>query len=331
MTGETYGAVKAETWSPVPRLSVPVVDPGLDCEKLRDAYDAAVAHVAAMEERKAAAERVAIKAQALRVRADKADALRADLARIDSARSEEIEAHKLDARNSIAALRAELDSAIARLAEIEARKLAADQAAKLIQSLKDQAAGVEKLRADLSKAEAAYRPKQTPLGDCPECGAALAQENGTLVVATDEPPAIESVEDIDALRQALRDAESAKAALDEIGEPGKQAAPADEEIDSARESVAELRRKMTLAEDDYRAASEEAATISGESDALRRALRDAEDAQTTLDDLVRDAVAPPTDDEIMAAKRAAGEARDTIDKAEILSPCGRRGQAGRCC
>ena len=189
VTGETYGAVKAETWSPQPQLSVPVVDPGLDYEKLRDAYDAAVALAAAMEERKAAAERAAINTQRLRDRAAKIGVLREDLANLEAV-------------------------------------------------------------------QAAQAPKQTPVGDCPKCGAALAKEGSALVLLTPAAEVDPRITDaalatsLSATRRELLDAENAQAALEE----------------------AEDMRPLDV----------------------------------------------PTDGEIMAAKRAAGEAREIVDKAEVL-------------
>ena len=310
VTGETYGAVKAETWAaPIP--SRPRYDAD-DVAAHRAAYEAAVAHAAALESRKSAAEQAAISEHRLRDRAKPAAKLRSDLAKIESAQAEALNAINADAEAEIAGLRAGLESAIAEAAALESSRAAAERAAATESKLRERAAKLDLLRAELEKAEAARG--QTRIGNCPECGAELATEDGDLVVAT--PGLIDAPDqaDLSDLRRRLLDAENAQAALAEL--PTIQT-PAEAEILKARESVAALRVKLDSVQDAHRAAKSKVAAMSAEAESIIRELRDAEQAQAALDELAeRKIPQAPDDDEIREARYWVDVARDGLAQAE---------------
>lgn len=310
VTGETYGAVKAGTWL-APYQPLPAFNPD-DVAACRTAYDAAVAKVAALESRKSAAEQAAISEQRLRDRAKHAAKLRADLAEIEAEHAAALNAINADAENEIAGLRADLEDAVANAAALESRRAAAERAMATESGLRGRAAKLDSLRAELEQAESTRG--QTRIGNCPECGADLATEDGVLVVAT--PGLIDAPDqaDISDLRRMVLDAENAQAALSEL-EPVQQ--PSEAEILKAREAVSALRGKLESAQEMHRAAKSKTAEISGQSESIIRALRDAEQAQAALDELAeRKNPKAPDDSEISQAREAVEIARARLAEAE---------------
>lgn len=296
VTGETYGAVKAETWAaPIPSLPAFEAD---DVAANRAAYEVAVAQVAALESRKSAAEQAAISEQRLRDRAKPAAKLRADLTKIESAQAEALNAINADAEAEIAGLRADLEGAIAEAASLESRQAAAERAAETEIKLRERAAKLDSLRTELEKAEAARG--QTRIGNCPECGAELATEDGDLVVAA--PGLIDAPEpaDLSDLRRRLLDAENAEAALAELG-PVQP--PAEADILKAAAAVSALRRELDRSQEAHRAAKSKVAAMSAEAESIIHALRDAEQAQAALDELAEMKIPQaPDSDEIQSAR-----------------------------
>lgn len=171
---------------------------------------------------------------------------------------------EVDDGKDVATLRETYEQAVAHASALSARKAAAEQAVISAQRLRDRAAKVATLREDLAKLEsrqAAQAPAQTPIGDCPQCGAALAKAGAALVVAAPRDPA--DVPDatlagaIDALRRELRDAEQAKVALDEIAEQKPAAIPTDDDVRHAHDLIDAARRDLEVAEGQHRAVAEQ--------------------------------------------------------------------------
>ena len=197
-------------------------------------------------------------------------------------------------------------------AALESRRAAAERAAETESQAQGSGAKLDSLRAELEKAEAARG--QTRIGNCPECGADLATEDGDLVVAT--PGLIDAPEpaDLSDLRRMVLDAENAQAALAEL-EPVQP--PAEAEILKAREAVSALRGKLDSAQEAHIAAKSKAAAMSADSAEIIRALRDAEQAQAALDELAeRKIPKAPDDGEIREAREAVEIARARLAEAE---------------
>ena len=310
VTGETYGAVKAETWAaPIPSLPAFEAD---DVAAHRAAYEVAVAQVTMLESRKSAAEQAAISEQRLRDRAKPAAKLRSDLAKIESAQAEALNAINADAEAEIAGLRADLEAAIAEAAALESRRSAAERAAETEIKLRDRASKLDSLRSELEKAEA--ERGQTWIGNCPECGAELATEDGDLVVAT--PGLIDAPEpaDLSDLRRRLLDAENAEAALAELG-PVQP--PAEADILKANAEISALRRELDRAQEAHRTAKSKVAAMSAEAESIIRSLRDAEQAQAALDELSeRKVPTAPDAVEIQEAREAVETCMARLAEAE---------------
>lgn len=168
-----------------------------------------------------------------------------------------------NAAREIAALRNKYEETVRSAATLRAQKVAADQAESRLQQLRERAAKAPDLRAELEKLDkriAAQAPAQTPIGDCPKCGTALAKAGSDLVVATkgaSEEPGSTLAEAVDAaMRRELQAAEQAQAILDEMVEQGKTAAPTEAALNRADGAIEVAKLQLDSAEAQYRAATE---------------------------------------------------------------------------
>lgn len=170
--------------------------------------------------------------------------------------------HDRPADHDVAALRSAYEDAVRAAATLRAQKTAADQAESRLQQLRERASKATGLRADVAKLEArlaANGPAQTPIGDCPKCGTALATASGELVVAAKiaaELPDPTLAGALDAVRRELQGAEQAQAIIDEMGEQGKTAAPTEAALNRADGAIEVAKLKLDAAEAQHRAACE---------------------------------------------------------------------------
>lgn len=169
----------------------------------------------------------------------------------------------VDIDQDIAALREAYETAVRMASALSARKDSAEQATAHNQRLRERAAMVPVLRAEVAIFEArlaAQAPAQTPVGDCPQCGAALAKAGDALVVATPAPkgatPDAGTAGALDSLRRQLQAADEARVILDEIGGQDRIAVPSDDDIRGASDAIEVALRKLGTAEARQRAADE---------------------------------------------------------------------------